>query len=118
MAENAARALAQPSTKLRLRVRNGCRRWLTWECELPQEDVRSLPKRLLARGFSDVSQFERVAELIDEHGHAVVIVPSTGRVQIRVHYLTPHEERQQAALTVAWAIEAACGHAPDHNSPV
>ncbi len=117
MAENTARALAPASTELRLRVRNGCRRWLTWECELPQEDVRSLPTRLLARGFSDVSQFERVAELVDEHGHAVVIVPSTGRVQIRVHYLTPHEERRQAALMVARAIEVAYGQDLDHNSP-
>jgi hypothetical protein len=30
-------------------------------------------------------------------GHEIVIVPRTGRVQIRVHYLTPEEERRIAA---------------------
>jgi len=100
---------ARSAPELTVRVRNGCRRWLLWECELPDgADVRLLPASLGTLGFTNVSHFDRVAELVDSTGNAVVVVPSTGRVQIRVHYLTHQSQRQGAARRIASLIRKAC----------
>lgn len=88
-------------TVMRLVVRNGCTRLLTWECELSdRQQASALPAGLAALGYADVSRFEKVRELTDTTGHSVIIVPATGRVQIRVAYLTPFEAREAAARTI------------------
>ncbi len=91
-----------------LRARHVCRRLLIWECRLddPKRAAR-LPDRLLQAGFSDVSRFDWVREFVDDNEDSVIVVPKTGRVEIRVHYLTPLDERTARAHRMEARLEDA-----------
>lgn len=90
------------SSKLGLRLGHSCHRMLVWECErIARDAVLGLPAFLAERGYSEQSRSPLVRELFHPCEHSVVIVPRTGRVQIRVHYLTPLEAREAAATAVA-----------------
>lgn len=65
--------------------------------DLPDSDLIALAHQLVQQGWRDRSLVPEVRDLEGQDGHAVVMVPRTGRIQIRVHYLTPHEERSAAA---------------------
>lgn len=75
----------------------GCRRDLLWRLELRGADLGELAKELLRIGWRDRSLAPEVRDLESPEGHAVVLVPRTGRVQLRVFYLTPHSDRNEAA---------------------
>jgi len=60
-----------------------------------------LPELLAEAGYSEASRSPLVRELVHPREHSVVVVPRTGRLQIRVHYLTPLEAREAAALELA-----------------
>lgn len=93
---------------LGLEVGHGCYRHLTWECVLAERGrAGALAEGLRALGFSDVSANALIRELVDAEQHRVIVVPRTGRVQIRVHYLTPYEARRAAARGVAAALASA-----------
>jgi len=88
--------------KLRLSVGHGCHRLLVWDCVVPDRgEVPELVPRLAAKGYRDATRFELVRELYHPDHHSVVIVPRTGRVEIRVHYLTPLDRRAGEAHRVA-----------------
>lgn len=93
---------------LGLRLSQSCYRRLTWECELLEPSkAASLSEKLRALGYCDESRFSWVHELARPDGHHVIIVPRTGRIQIRIHYLTPFAQRQACALGVAREIASA-----------
>lgn len=97
----AASPCDEPSSPVRLVVRNGCKRLLTWDCEFAdRRNAGVVLERLATFGYVDVSRFEKVRELLHPDGHAVVVVPATGRVQIRISYLTPFDAREAAARDV------------------
>lgn len=56
---------------------------------------------LLAAGYKDDSRCDWLRELRHDAGHCVVFVPRTGRVQIRLHYLTREPEREPTANALA-----------------
>lgn len=68
--------------------------------------VLALLDALAGAGYTEDLRSPLVRELVHPEGHSVVIVPRTGRVQIRVHYLTPLEARQAAACEVARELSA------------
>ena len=90
------------SSKLGLRLGHSCHRMLVWECERLGRDLAlGLPEFLRELGYSEHSRSPLVRELVHPCEHSVVIVPRTGRLQIRVHYLTPLESREAEAKVVA-----------------
>jgi len=96
--------------RLAIRLGHGCHRLLSWECALEQIEVAQQIADCLPRaGFRDTSQFPRVREFVNPHGHSVVVVPSTGRVQLRIHYLTPLPQRESSARLLASQIEDLLG---------
>lgn len=80
---------------------HGCRRDLLWRMELPVSvDVGALADRLVGEGWRDRSPAPQVRTLEGPDGHGLVLIPRTGRIQIRVHYLVAHGERFAAAEAV------------------
>jgi hypothetical protein len=93
--------------QLRLTLAHSCHRELTWECELPQRsDAEHLASALRASNYLDESHSAAVLEFVDAQGHRIVLVPRSGRVQLRIHYLTPLPARSGAARTLAEALQA------------
>ena len=87
---------------LGLSLGHSCHRMLVWDCaRIRPEIAEALPEVLAAAGYSEDFRSPLVRELVHPREHSVVIVPRTGRLQIRVHYLTPHEARARAASEVA-----------------
>ena len=87
---------------LGLSLGHSCHRMLVWECtRIPASAAVTLPDLLCEAGYSEASRSPLVRELVHPREHSVVVVPRTGRLQIRVHYLTPLEARQAAALELA-----------------
>lgn len=88
--------------EVQIRAGHSCYRGLTWDCELtPRTSVAAIIDHLLASGFVDESRAPRVRELVHPDAHRVVLIPSTGRVQLRLHYLTPPDERREVAENFA-----------------
>ena len=86
---------------------HSCHRLLIWDCEpIGRDLVLGLPAFLSELGYSEQSRSPLVREFVHPCEHSVVIVPRTGRVQIRVSYLTPLEARKAAARIVASDISA------------
>jgi hypothetical protein len=85
---------------------HSCHRELTWECELPHRaDAERLVAALRAADYVDESHSAAVLEFADPRGHRVVVVPRSGRVQLRIHYLTPLAARREAASALAAALQ-------------
>lgn len=84
-----------------------CARDLLWRLELPPPlDATHLATRLLGAGWTERSRFPALHDLEGPEGHRVVIVPRTGRVQLRVSYLVPPEQRATAAAALAARLVA------------
>ena len=93
---------------LGLRLGHSCHKNLVWECaRLAPAAALALPELLRELGYAEQGRSPLVRELVHPREHGVVIVPRTGRVQVRVHYLTPLEAREQAAREVAHEISKA-----------
>jgi hypothetical protein len=85
-----------------IRPANSCLRRLAWDCELSQRPAAlELYAALRSAGYVDDSRADWLYELRHGSGHSVLIVPRTGRVQLRLHYLTPAPERATAARALA-----------------
>lgn len=103
------------AARMRLRPSPSCTQQLNWEVSLapPATDedtsrwVAWLRQTLPTQGFADVSTMDAFATF-QKAGHAtIVIVPKTGRVQLRLDIRTPKEER--AHLATAFAQQMALG---------
>lgn len=78
-----------------------CLRDLLWRIALSSpEDAARLADRLQACGWQPQTTVPQVRDLEGPEGHRLVIVPRTGRVQLRVHYLTAPRARRDAARSV------------------
>ena len=76
-----------------------CMKDLAWRTDLAPEWIEPLVERLLEGDFRLASRGPIVV-LDTTDGHRVVLVPRTGRVQIRIGYVVPSEERATAAAAV------------------
>ncbi|MCA9554898.1 MAG: hypothetical protein KC933_33010 [Myxococcales bacterium] len=82
-----------------------CTRDLLWRLELPAgDDATQLADRLAASGWRDRSLLPILRDLEGPDGHRVVIVPRTGRVQLRICYVVPPDARAGAAARLAAAL--------------
>ena len=79
---------------------HSCLRDLLWRIELREPSpsrVLALAEHLSKVGWIERSAVPQLRDLEGPDGHRLVIVVRTGRIQLRVHYLTAHAERQSAA---------------------
>lgn len=77
---------------------NCCHRELSWDCEFEQREQASrLAEALRLEGYHLRADHGFVQELTHPDGQTVVIVPRTGRVQLRLPYTTPSEARRALA---------------------
>ncbi len=75
-----------------------CIRSLAWRCDLPAElPWERLKNELLASGLSPLSAVRGLVRFANPGGDELVLVPASGRVQLRVHYTVPEHERRFAA---------------------
>ncbi len=79
-----------------------CLRSLNWRTDLPPGgQLDPLVAALSRADFTPTSTGESpLLVLRAREGHEVLIVRRSGRVQIRVHYLTPEPERRAAAEAI------------------
>ena len=78
---------------------------LLWGCLLREEATIDKAVRAL-RMHSPPRGPALGVEIFDiDAGHQIVLVPRTGRIQIRIHVLTPQDQRHQAARSIASWIE-------------
>lgn len=87
-----------------------CVRSLAWRVDLALFDRwDALVAELCARGMSRAAAIPGLLRTVTGEGHEMVFVPRSGRVQIRVHYTVPEEDRRRTAerlyvlLIAAWA---------------
>jgi hypothetical protein len=86
-----------------------CLRSLTWRCDLPPDLAPRVLDRLLAEGWGTVHGSPGLSVIRSAELHEIVLVLRSGRVQIRVHYTVPEDERRHAAERVFVAlVRAAC----------
>lgn len=98
---------------MKLDLEAGCIDLLKWRCDLdPGLDFAALTLRLRERGFRAAVFDEHLVVLDGEDGVQLVLVPRTGRVQIRVGLLTPKSRRLQVARDVLETLERACESRP------
>ncbi|MEZ4363537.1 MAG: hypothetical protein R3B48_25400 [Kofleriaceae bacterium] len=75
-----------------------CLRSLAWRCDLPPAlHWDGLVEQLLQAGLSPVATVAGLVRLSAVSGDEIVLVPRSGRVQLRVHYTVPEHERRFAA---------------------
>ena len=89
--------------RAKIELENSCFERINWRCTLrapPGEPAALLPA-LVSRGYTEVKRVPTVLEAFHPDGHRVAVIPSTGRIQIRVALGVPEEERPRTALRIA-----------------
>lgn len=75
-----------------------CIRSLAWRCDLPvQIGWERLKEELLRSELKEAPTVRGLIRLLNQGGDELVLVPASGRVQLRVHYTVPESERRFAA---------------------
>jgi hypothetical protein len=75
-----------------------CIRALAWRCDLPlATDWAALAAALTAGGLTALPAVRGLVRLGSDTGDEFLLVPNSGRVQIRVHYTIPEHDRRFAA---------------------
>lgn len=95
--------------RARIELENGCFERLNWRCTLraPPAEAASIVPALVARGYSEVKRVPQVLEAFHPEGHRVAVVPSTGRIQIRVALKVEEARRGEVAMEIAEEVAAA-----------
>lgn len=101
---------------VRLERDAGCTRWLQWRCHFtcPADE---LVQRLVARGLRNESRLPGLADLELGLRHRLVVVPGTGRVQLRLDIGVPRDGRPEEALRVATWLAREVDPANDAGAP-
>lgn len=75
-----------------------CIRSMAWRCDLPPGlNWAALVEQLQTFGLSSAQAVRGLHRMVNERGDEVIIVAASGRVQLRVHYTVPEEQRRFAA---------------------
>jgi len=95
---------------LRLEPEHGCWARINWRIEMPvQTDFARLARQIVASGFEARCDCDMLKVLRDRDGHEIILVPRTGRTQIRISTLVPEDERPEAAERLFGRLET-CYH--------
>ncbi|QDG52380.1 hypothetical protein FIV42_17015 [Persicimonas caeni] len=96
---------------LNLRLEQSCVDNLLWRVDLPDEvDLAALGEALAGLGCREKGEASVLPVFVTftEDEHRIMIVETTRRTQLRVHYLTPKGERVAAAEGIAELLAQAC----------
>jgi hypothetical protein len=75
-----------------------CIRSMAWRCDLPPNlDWEGLSQQLVAAELTKLPAMRGLSRFVNAGGDEVVLVTASGRVQLRVHYTVPEQERRFAA---------------------
>ncbi|MEZ4398431.1 MAG: hypothetical protein R3B06_00325 [Kofleriaceae bacterium] len=85
---------------------HGCFRGLSWRAEIAAGDGQGLRARLGAM-LEDVTRDARLIAMRTVEGHHVIVVPATGRVQVRLDLECARERRGELALALARLVHDA-----------
>ncbi len=105
---------AARTAPLDLRLEQSCVDHLLWRCDLPDEvDLVGLAAALDALGCQQKGAQSPLPLYVTftPDAHRIMIVQTTRRTQVRVHYETPKAERVAAAVQVAELLDRACREA-------
>lgn len=82
-----------------IKAEGGCIRGFLWAVETSLDSAIIL-SRLTALGYQH-TDYKVFSVFMTEQGHKIIVVHSTGRIQIRVDLMTPYPLRQQQAMEIA-----------------
>jgi len=95
---------------VKLSLDHGCLRGLSWRLEPASDGALERLRPALAGGWVDRTVMASVWHFEAREGaHQLVIVPSTGRLQLRVHYTVPRAARRSTARELARRLAEALG---------
>ncbi len=98
---------------------HGCLGNFQWRCRLSGTvNAQALARALANRGYARRTCLPFLQVLRLPSGHEIVIVPATGRVQLRVGYLTPETQRTAAALDLFQDLLQSVQQISDIKSPL
>ncbi|TXD42683.1 hypothetical protein FRC96_03180 [Lujinxingia vulgaris] len=95
---------------LNLRKDRACIDDLLWRLDLPAgTDLSRAPEALAEVGLTRRGQASNLPMWVffSAEEHRLLVVPATGRLQLRVHYATPREDRISAARDLAERVARA-----------
>lgn len=85
---------------------SGCARWLQWSVQLTRWSAGDVAQRLSSRGLENTSHLRGLALFALPARHQLLLVPGTGRIQLRLDIGTPHAARPGEALRLGrWLVE-------------
>jgi len=95
--------MTEPTSLLSpLQKERGCSRDLLWRCDIAEQTVEEALSLLREHTRPHNLGPSLGVDLFEVEGeHTLVLVPRTGRIQIRLHGLTPHSARAAAAERIA-----------------
>ncbi len=85
---------------MKLKKSGGCFRNIRWMLDLEEETVEDFIEKIKKSSLfrETVSPLgDRLLRFKDNDGNEIIVVPSTGRTEIRLHYLIPESERKAKA---------------------
>ncbi len=99
---------------LNLRHERSCIDHLLWRCDLPDDvDLARLGEALAERGCEQKGAGAGLPLLLafTPEEHRILVVLTTRRTQLRLHYETPKDIRVEAARDLATLLSEACEEA-------
>ncbi len=102
----------EPTSHFAVRIEPGCIKGLKWRGDVPcdRSSIELMLRYLRSLGFHETSpDFAqgRFLSFASPAGHDVLLVPATGRIQIRLDRLTPESDRALVAKEVAVVLAKA-----------
>lgn len=92
---------------LKLEPEHGCWANIHWRVELPVEtDFELLTTSVLARGFEPRCSCPMLKVLRNKEGHEIILVPRTGRTQIRISTEVAEDRRSDQARALFTELSA------------
>ncbi|MBU52189.1 MAG: hypothetical protein CL920_26140 [Deltaproteobacteria bacterium] len=92
----------------RITLEAGCTNALLWRYTPPDDaSFDDIGAKLIKAGFSDITEQLWLRLFLHPDEHRIVYIPKTNRIQLRIHYLTPPEQRPQMASHIADCITKA-----------
>ncbi|TXD34406.1 hypothetical protein FRC98_18510 [Lujinxingia vulgaris] len=95
---------------LNLRKDRACIDDLLWRLDLPEgTNLDAMPAALEGVGLTRSGQASNLPMWVffSAEEHRLLVVPATGRLQLRMHYATPREDRVSAASALAEQVDRA-----------
>ncbi len=93
---------------VRIEPAPSCLLGLHWELSFTQLQTDDVVRAIVAMGYSDKTRMPAVRTFASSTGERLIVIPKTGRVQLRLDFETPKSERSSRAVVIAkWIVASA-----------